>query len=216
MMWHTDFKQLADGRRFVGYEDGASRRLPSHGVFDGAATANAPAVPHAAMAKHGRPAPAMADHGSQFFANEAEGRRRVEAAFEAEPKRLLLPLLPSSSSSPPPARPLRRQGAEPGRTTTPCRMQKSACRPRPRSRPVRHCRREKPAPARGKETAAWRRHFRCRRRGAAACGPRRGRRVAEGGMLGVNQCRKRHPAGGYATSGPRPRQVISGAACAGR
>ena len=48
-MWHTDFKQLADGRRFVGYEDGASRRLPSHGVFDGAATANAPAVPHAAI-----------------------------------------------------------------------------------------------------------------------------------------------------------------------
>ena len=30
----------------------------------------------------------MADHGSQFFASESEGRRRGEAAFEAELKRL--------------------------------------------------------------------------------------------------------------------------------
>ena len=30
----------------------------------------------------------MTDHGSQFFANEVEGRRRGEAAFEAELKRL--------------------------------------------------------------------------------------------------------------------------------
>ena len=30
----------------------------------------------------------MTDHGSQFFANEAEERRRGQAAFEAEPGRL--------------------------------------------------------------------------------------------------------------------------------
>ena len=30
----------------------------------------------------------MTDHGSQFFANESEGRRRGQAAFEAEPERL--------------------------------------------------------------------------------------------------------------------------------
>ena len=88
MMRHTDFGQLAGGRRFIGYEDDAPRYLPSHGVFDEAATANALAVPHAAIARHGRPASAMADHGSQFFANEAEGRRRGEAAFEAELTRL--------------------------------------------------------------------------------------------------------------------------------
>ena len=88
MMWHTDFKQLADGRWFIGYEDDAARYLPGHGVFDEATTANALAVLHAAIAKHGRPASIMTDHGSQFFANEAEGRRRGEAAFEAELKRL--------------------------------------------------------------------------------------------------------------------------------
>ena len=88
MMRHTAFKQLADGRRFVGYEDDAARYLPGHGVFDEAATANALAVLHAAIAKHGRPASVMADHGPQFFANAAEGRRRGEAAFEAELKRL--------------------------------------------------------------------------------------------------------------------------------
>ena len=88
MIWHTDFKQLADGRWFIEYEDDAARCLPGHGVFDEAAAANALAVLHAAIARHGRPASIMTDHGSQFFANEAEGRRRGETAFEAELKRL--------------------------------------------------------------------------------------------------------------------------------
>ena len=79
---------MADGRWFIGYEDDAERCLPSHGVFDEATTANALAVLHAAIAKHGRQASVMTDHGSQFFASEAEGRRRGEAAFEAELKRL--------------------------------------------------------------------------------------------------------------------------------
>ena len=88
MMWHTDFKQLADGRWFIAYEDDAARYLTAHGVFKEAATANALAVLHAGIAKHGRPASIMTDHGSQFFANEAEGRKRGQAAFEAELERL--------------------------------------------------------------------------------------------------------------------------------
>ena len=88
MMRHTDFKQLADGRRLVAHGDGAAHYLPAHGVFKEAATANALAVLHAGIAKHGRPASIMTDHGSQFFANEYKGRRRGQAAFEAEPGRL--------------------------------------------------------------------------------------------------------------------------------
>ena len=88
MMWHTDFKQLADGRWFIAYEDDAARYLPAHGLFKDATAANALAVLHAGIAKHGRPASIMTDHGSQFFANEAEGRKRGQAAFEAELERL--------------------------------------------------------------------------------------------------------------------------------
>ena len=67
--------------------------MPSHGVFDEATAANAQAVLHVAIAKHGRPASIMTNHGSQLFANEAEGRRRGEAAFEAELKRLGIRLM---------------------------------------------------------------------------------------------------------------------------
>ena len=88
MMWHTDFKQLKDGRWFIAYEDDASRYLPAYGVFEKATAANAVAVLHVGIERHGRPASIMTDHGSQFFANEAEGRRRGEAAFEAELRRL--------------------------------------------------------------------------------------------------------------------------------
>ena len=88
MMWHTDFKQLKDGRWFIAYENDAARYLPAYGVFEKATAANAVAVLHVGIERHGRPASIMTDHGSQLFANEAEGRRRGEAAFEAELRRL--------------------------------------------------------------------------------------------------------------------------------
>ena len=55
MMRRTDFKQLADGRWFIGYEDDASWRLVGWGVLEEATSANALAVLVAAMARHGRP-----------------------------------------------------------------------------------------------------------------------------------------------------------------
>ena len=88
MMWHTDFKQLADKRWFLAYQDDASRLIVAYGIFDNATSANALAVLCMAIAKYGRPASIMTDHGTQFFANEAEGRERGEAAFEAELRRL--------------------------------------------------------------------------------------------------------------------------------
>ena len=88
MMWHTDFMQLPGGRWLIAYEDDASRRIMAHGAFTEATAANAIAVLHEGVDRHGRPASLMTDHGSQFFANEAEGRRRGEAAFESELERL--------------------------------------------------------------------------------------------------------------------------------
>ena len=89
MMWHTDFMQLPGGRWLIAYEDDASRRIMAHGAFmEEATAANAIAVLHGGMDSHGRPASLMTDHGSQFFANEAEGRRRGEASFESELERL--------------------------------------------------------------------------------------------------------------------------------
>ena len=88
MMWHTDFVQLQGGRWLIAYEDDASRFIVAFRVVKEATAANALAVLHEGIARHGRPASVMTDHGSQFFANEAEGRKRGKAAFEAELKRL--------------------------------------------------------------------------------------------------------------------------------
>ena len=62
-MWHTDWKQLDDGRWFLCYQDDASRFITSHGVFAKATTENALAVLSEAIAKHGRPASILTDHG---------------------------------------------------------------------------------------------------------------------------------------------------------
>ncbi|MCE2508453.1 MAG: hypothetical protein J4G04_04010 [Nitrosopumilaceae archaeon] len=40
-MWHTDYKQLDDGRWFLCYEDDASRFVTGYGVFEHANTENA-------------------------------------------------------------------------------------------------------------------------------------------------------------------------------
>jgi len=81
-MWHTDYKMLPDGRWLVSYEDDASRLITGYGVFDNATTANALAVLRDAVARYGRPASILTDHGSQFYANESECRERGESAFE--------------------------------------------------------------------------------------------------------------------------------------
>ena len=88
MMWHTDFMLLFDGWWLIAYEDDASRRIVAFAVVKDVTADNAIAVLREGVERHGRPASIMTDHGSQFFANEAEGRRRGESAFEAELKRL--------------------------------------------------------------------------------------------------------------------------------
>lgn len=81
-LWHTDYKQLDDDRWFLCYEDDASRFVTGWGVFKEATTENALTVLEGAIKRHGKPASIMTDHGSQFYANEAEARKRGESAYE--------------------------------------------------------------------------------------------------------------------------------------
>lgn len=87
-MWHTDWKLLDDGRWFLCYQDDASRFIISHGVFAEATTDNAILVLREAIAKHGRPASILTDHGSQFYANKSEYKRKGASRFEQELVRL--------------------------------------------------------------------------------------------------------------------------------
>lgn len=81
-MWHTDYKQLDDGRWFVSYMDDASRFITGYGVFESATTENAIRVLEEAIKNHGSPASILTDHGSQFYSNEANARRRGESGYE--------------------------------------------------------------------------------------------------------------------------------------
>lgn len=81
-MWHTDWKQLDDGRWLICYEDDASRFIVSYGIFDNATSENAVTVLKGAIRKHGRPAAILTDHGSQFYANESEYKTRGATEFE--------------------------------------------------------------------------------------------------------------------------------------
>ena len=81
-MWHTDYKQLDDGRWFLCYEADASRFVTGYGVFEHATTENALTVLDDAIKSHGKPASIMADHGAQFYANEGEVKRNGESEFE--------------------------------------------------------------------------------------------------------------------------------------
>ena len=87
-MWHTDWKKLDDGRWFLCYQDDASRFIINHGVFTEATTENAITVLSEAIAKHGRPASILTDHGSQFYSNKSEYKRRGASKFEKELVRL--------------------------------------------------------------------------------------------------------------------------------
>ena len=85
-LWHTDYKQLDDGRWFLCYEDDASRFVTGWGVFKEATTVNAIAVLEYAIKHHGKPASVMMARKAwsrQFYANEAEARKRAgESEYE--------------------------------------------------------------------------------------------------------------------------------------
>ena len=57
-------------------------------MFAEATTDNALTVLKEAIAKHGKPASILTDHGSQFYANQAEYKRKGVSRFEQELVRL--------------------------------------------------------------------------------------------------------------------------------
>jgi len=81
-VWHTDWTLLPDGRWLIAYEDDASRFIIGYGIFSNATSASAVSVLRKAIREHGKPASIMTDHGTQFYANESESRRRGATAFE--------------------------------------------------------------------------------------------------------------------------------------
>ena len=77
-LWHTDYKQMQDGRWFICYLDDASRFVTAYGVFEHATTANALAVLDEAIRNYGKPASIMTDHGAQFYSNAENGVSEFE------------------------------------------------------------------------------------------------------------------------------------------
>ncbi len=87
-LWHTDYTQLKDKRWLIVYEDDASRFITGYGIFEHATTENAISVLHEAIARHGKPAAVMTDHGSQFYANESAVKKKGVSMYEQELVRL--------------------------------------------------------------------------------------------------------------------------------
>ena len=83
-LWHTDYKQLHDGRWFIAYMDDASRLIVGFGVFDEPTTEHALDVLERAIRQYGKPAGILTDHGTQFYANKKETSERGESKFEKE------------------------------------------------------------------------------------------------------------------------------------
>jgi len=81
-MWHTDWKLLDDARWLICYQDDASRFIIHHGIFENATSKNAIIILRQAIVKHGRPASILTDHGSQFYANKSEYKRRGATQFD--------------------------------------------------------------------------------------------------------------------------------------
>ena len=80
-LWHTDYKQLTDGKWFVSFQDDASRLIAGFGVFDEATSDHAIKVLEDAIKRYGKPAQVRTDRGSQFYANEKENAKHGVATF---------------------------------------------------------------------------------------------------------------------------------------
>ncbi|MBS7623389.1 transposase family protein [Candidatus Bathyarchaeota archaeon] len=82
-LWHTDWKQLSDGRWWIAYMDDASRLILGYGVFQEATAENTIQVLKYAIARYGCPGEILTDRGSQFYASEGERKEKGVSRFEA-------------------------------------------------------------------------------------------------------------------------------------
>ena len=85
-LWHVDWHCIKDGRWkdewLICYEDDASRYIPGYGVYEKPTSKASVDVLDYAIAKYGKPASIISDHGSQFYAVEAEQRDKGLTEFE--------------------------------------------------------------------------------------------------------------------------------------
>jgi putative transposase len=85
-LWHVDWHCIKDDRWkdewLICYEDDASRYIPGYGVYEKPTSKASVDVLDYAIAKYGKPASIISDHGSQFYAVEAEQRDKGLTEFE--------------------------------------------------------------------------------------------------------------------------------------
>ena len=81
-MWHTDWTQLDDGRWFIAFEDDASRKIMSCGIFDNATSEHSVEVLKRGIGNNGKPREMLTGHDIQFYATEADGRAQGKTVFQ--------------------------------------------------------------------------------------------------------------------------------------
>jgi len=81
-LWHTDWKQLDNGKWLICYEDDASRMIMGYGMFEEETTENSITILEKAIKHHGLPNSLLTDRGSQFYASESEKKEKGISMFE--------------------------------------------------------------------------------------------------------------------------------------
>ena len=81
-LWHTDWKLIEGQGWFTAYLDDASRYIIGYGLFPEATSEHSVEVLVSAITKNGKPASILTDHGTQFYANEAEEKVKGLTEFE--------------------------------------------------------------------------------------------------------------------------------------
>jgi putative transposase len=80
-MWHTDWTQLEDRTWLITFEDDASRKIVSWGVFDNATSEHSVEVLKRGLESNGKPREMLTGHDTQFYANKSEGIDRGKTVF---------------------------------------------------------------------------------------------------------------------------------------
>lgn len=81
-MWHTDWTQLDDGRWFIAFEDDASRKIMSWGIFDNATSEHSVEILKRGIEINGKPRAMLTGRDIQFYATEAEGKKQGKTVFQ--------------------------------------------------------------------------------------------------------------------------------------
>ena len=81
-MWHTDWTQLKDGTWLITFEDDASRKIVSWGIFDNATSEHSVEVLKKGLKSDGKPREMLTGHDIQFYAVAAAGKEQGRTVFQ--------------------------------------------------------------------------------------------------------------------------------------